>query len=210
MANVVALNRGNYLQAFELLTRQFVEFSQPHRALGIELDEYRQYLEPSFRQTIEYGASYFAIDTDGAVMGCVIACDYLTEAVSRRGTPLPVVRKMHPLQALLAQLNRAYLSHRRIADGDTLLVDMAAVDPRYGGRGVYTELREAVHERAREQGFRYVVGELSSAATQWVCIEKLEQQVIARLVFADFEYAGTRPFEKLLDPPEIVVVEGAL
>jgi GNAT superfamily N-acetyltransferase len=196
--------------AFAVLTREFVSRSQPHRALAIELDEYRDHLWPGFLFMVDQGHSFVAVDTHDEVIGCLVACDYCVASPPVPTNAGSVRHKMAPLLALLATLDRHYREQREPVVGQTLLVDMAVVSPQAAGGGVYRHLREAAHDHARRCGFTRVVGELSSAATQHVCVNIFRHQVKARISFASFVYQGTRPFAALTDPPDVVLVEGEL
>lgn len=88
--------------------------------------------------------------------------------------------------ALVKQLEVAYQNHRDVSIGECVLVDMAAVSSSATGFGVYQRLRDAIATRARAAGFRWIVGELSSSSTQYVCIDKLAQTIVTRIFYKDF------------------------
>ncbi|OED39895.1 hypothetical protein AB833_13515 [Chromatiales bacterium (ex Bugula neritina AB1)] len=198
--------------AFALLTRVFIDDSPPHRVLNVKLPEYRDYLASFFFRSAKRGYGLVALDCAKNVHGCVIGIDYCDSL----NTPDSFVAdtsarvKMRPLLALLAELDLRYRKHRLSQPGDTILVDMAAVSKQARGAGVYVSLRLALHECAKQQGYRYIVGELSSAATRYVCIEKFHHRVVAEINYDSFEYDGDRPFRSLIDPPSLVMVEGFL
>ena len=60
---------------------------------------------------------------------------------------------------------------------------------------------------AKAAGFNTVIGELSSAATQHVCVNSLGQTVMAEIEYASFEFAGGYPFAEIVKPPSIQLVE---
>lgn len=192
--------------ALSLLCDVFVAGSSLHAALGLEAADYQHYLRPLFAAELEQELSLVArSEADGRVMGCLLACDYTKQAAH----PQPP-EQLQPLRALLAELEKRYRQHRDPQPGQALLVDMAAVATDASGQGVYQALRLAAHERGRAAGFRYAVGELSSSATQHVCVERLGQQVIAELRFDNFEYAGTFPFANISAPATLQLVEAVL
>lgn len=210
MIRIAPLDEGNSARAFELVTREFAIRSQPHRALNIELAEYRAHLAPTYQHMVEQGHSYIALDERQNLLGCIVAADYCVTAPATGHQNGSTVIKMKPLMVLLEQLDRAYREHRSLVPGQTMLIDMAVVSPGATGQGIYRRMREAAHEHARLRGFAYVAGELSSAATQHVCVNLFQHQVVARIRFADFLYNGEYPFATLLDPPDILLVEGEL
>nr|MBX2838286.1 hypothetical protein [Gammaproteobacteria bacterium] len=59
-------------------------------------------------------------------------------------------------------------------------------------------------------GFRSVVGELSSSATQHLCINKFGHTVQAEIAYESFMYEGENPFSKIKEPPSIILAEGDL
>ena len=190
-----------------LLAEVFCSQSSLHVAAGIQAPIYRGYLRDMvrcmFSQQLSVGAFEARTDT---LVGCLIACDYTVQA-SYVGT-LP--QNFRAKAALVKQLEVAYQNHRDVSIGECVLVDMAAVSSSATGLGVYQRLRDAIATRARAAGFRWIVGELSSSSTQYVCIDKLAQTIVTRIFYKDFIYEGDRPFASIIDPEAIVLVEMAL
>ncbi len=192
--------------AFELATRVFAAGSTLHTALGIGLAEYRDYLRPQFGSMLAEGLSVAATtEPGGALAGCLLATDLA-------GTMHPgaVSAKFAPLAALTEALCRQYRQFRDFGAGEVVLIDMAAISEGYACRGVYQALRQAAQERAREKGYAWVVGELSSVATQHVALNRLGHQKRAEIRFAEFEHGGARPFAAITEPLSIILAEGAL
>ncbi len=210
MSTILPLKPPYIDAAFDLLTREFIARSQPHRALSIGLDEYRAHLLPGYRHMVNQGHSFVAVDARDEVIACLLACDYCKATAPQSDSVSSASHRMQPLLALLAELDRTYRNHRQIVADQILLVDMAVVSPVASGLGLYRRLRETVHDHGRRCGFERVVGELSSAATQHVCIDVFNHQVIGRVNFATFVHDGQRPFSALIDPPDVVLVEGKL
>ena len=133
---------------FELATQVFVESSTLHRALGIELEEYREYLRHPFEATVGEGLSVAAVDREtGNVMGCLIATDFhkhLNKTVRSSG-------KFSPLAALTRALCDQYQQRRTVSPGEVILVDMGAVSPAAAGKGVYQEMRCFAQRHARKK-----------------------------------------------------------
>ena len=91
-----------------------------------------------------------------------------------------------------------------------MLVDLAIVSDKARGRGIYSKLRNAVHEIGLKRGYERVVGELSSETTQYVCVKKLGHTIKAEIAYSDFLYRGSYPFKEIRTPPSIQLVEGLL
>lgn len=204
---IVPLDQNLIKPAFELVTRVFVSQSTLHHALGSKLGTYREYLYPSFLGMVEKGLSVAAINMQTRqVLGCAIVTD-LADTDPNAEIPDTVFA---PVAALTSSLCRAYRSHRSFGSGEVALLDMAGVDPRWTGHGIYTKLRSAAQERARQKGYEFIVGELSSAATQHVVLEQFGHKVIARQNLAEFEFQNTHPFANIQNPKEIILAEGNL
>ena len=151
--------------------------------------------------------SFAAIDrASGALVGCMIVTDF-----HKSLTPAPNASDaLAPIDALTQALATRYLALRAIAPGEVILVDMAAIADGYAGRGLYQSLRRACHAHAKAQGFTRVVGELSSAATQHVVLNKLGHQKLAEIKYREFEFRGEYPFASITAPECIVLAEGLL
>ncbi|MDG1431315.1 MAG: hypothetical protein P8Q23_07080, partial [Paracoccaceae bacterium] len=107
------LTERHVRDAFILATKVFVEHSTLHKALGIRLDEYREYLRPSFEAMVNEGLSVVAISEEtNEVVGCLIASDFFHH-VSGNEIELG---KFGPLSALTNALNRHYASKRQIGE----------------------------------------------------------------------------------------------
>jgi len=199
------LNSEHLEVAFELATEIFIKGSTLHVALGIGLDEYREYLKEPFHEMVNEGLSVVAIDdTSNVVVGCIIASDFYHHL----DTAISPVEKFAPLGALGNALARQYLEQREITEGQVVLSDMAVIASKLSGKGVYQQLKKLCHENAREKGFERIVGELSSEATQHVVLNKLGHQKIAEIKFNTFEFGGQKPFAGIIEPQSIILAEG--
>jgi len=187
-----------------LISEVFCAQSSLHVASGIQADEYREYLREMFFEMLDQGLSLAAIDpSTGTLRACLIACDYDLQPQFHGELPDKYLAKA----ALLEHLDGLYRQVRDVAPGSCLLVDMAAVDPCASQAGIYQLLRAEIELVASRAGFKWIVGELSAAATQHVCVEKLRQRVVATVRYADFEYAGEKPFASIADPETIILAE---
>ena len=194
--------------AFALASRNFATQSSLHVALAADVDEYRAYLRPTFFDDVDDGLSLAATDRhSGDLVGILIVRDFLKQ---RFAGDLPFQHRFDPVTALFEALEEQYLRERSLTPGEALLVDMAAVAPSHTGRGIYQTLRREISTRARSAGYRYTIGELTSAATQRVVLEKLRHRKAAEIIPAAFTYDGRRPFAAVTDPAVIVLTEEIL
>ncbi len=178
-----------------------------HRALNIGLEDYRAYLWPSFRSMISEGLSVVAVDpADDQILGCLIVTAFNPENFSTS----EVAHQFLPLVALTSELVAMYQTKRSLSQGEAVLVDMGAVPPHAAGQGVYKAMRMEVDQIARDRGYRFILGELSSAATQHVVLDLLGHRAVAEVEFSSFIVDGARPFAGISEPAGIVMSEGDL
>jgi len=190
-----------------LATRVFIENSTLHKALGIDLETYRTYLRRSFDDMVREGLSIVAIDpASEAVTGCLIVSDFHNHLETTPGTD----KRFAALAALTNALCRQYGKVRSINPGDAVLIDMGVVSSAASGQGIYQKMRSEAQRLAKDRGFRWVVGELSSASTQHVVIGKLGHEKIAEISFDGFEFDGAFPFRSIESSRSIMLAEGEL
>jgi GNAT superfamily N-acetyltransferase len=193
-----------FAEALDYVSREFLAGSVLHQSLQISEAEYAQYLTGSVSDMIGQGASFAAMDChSGRWVGCIFATELSKPASKHLLGP----EIMLPIKRLLYELEFGYFNVRGDDELRTLLVDMAVVSPDMQGLGIYTRLRRAVHQRAVELGFEYVVGELASAAAQHLCVHKLGHRIIHEINFSDFVYNDKHPFADIKEPPSIQMVE---
>lgn len=194
--------------AFDLASRNFATQSALHVALDARIDEYRAYLRPTFFDDVDDGLSLAAIDRNsGDLVGVLIVRDFLKQRFTGR---LPFQHIFDPVTALFETLEAAYLQERELQPGQAVLVDMAAVASSCTGRGIYQALRRAISAQARSAGYHYTIGELTTAATQKVVLEKLGHRARAEITPAAFIYERKHPFASVTDPARILLTEEAL
>ena len=180
-----------------------------HRALNIPLGEYTRYMTEPVLSLLAEELSFVAVDSeDGSICGCILAGEYPAAAKSNDSSITPEFIK--PVNALLTELDRLYLEQRSVKPGTALLVDIAVVSSKAAGQGIYTRLRQTVHKAGPERGYRVIVGELTSAATQYTCVKKFGHRLICEIPYKAFEYNGRYPFASITEPASIQLVEGIL
>ena len=193
---------------FDVATSVFAADSSLHHVLDISVREYRSYLRVPFMAMLAQGLSLMVVDTaQDQVAAVVVGMDICSEIPS---SPSDHADKLAPVSALSAQLTAQYRAHRQPQLGQSALLDMAAVLPTHRGMGLYAKLRRAFADHARVRGFEYVVGELSSPATQHVVVTQLGHDVVAKTAFAEFTHAGQCPFQSITTPSHILLTEGRL
>ena len=203
-----SLDESHAEQAFALASLNFATQSVLHKTLGAELEEYRAYLRPTFFDDLGNGLSLMATDQDsGELMGILVVRDFSKQ---RFAGALPHQDKYDQISALFEELEAIYLQTRQPAAGDALLVDMAAVPSAHAGKGIYQALRAEISNRAKSLGYKYIIGELTSSATQKVVLEKMGHRKCAEIAFAEFTFQGTRPFASISDPKTVILAEETL
>jgi len=205
---VVALHPHYSDAALELVCNEFSRNSTLHRAVGMEEPEFRQYMAQGWETTLTGSpvAPLVAIDTEtDQVIGCMIPENFPADfsGIDR----LPPKRRSIALllQALEEQYFRTHTSN-----DNTILIDLAVVNSAHSGLGIYQALRKTMHVTAKKAGFQLIVGELSSAATQRVCVEKFGHRVVAEIEFKTYCEGDQLPFMSITEPPSIQLVVGEL
>ena len=120
------------------------------------------------------------------------------------------VKKLLPIKKLSQKLDEIYFAQRHIDVGDSVLVHMAAVSHHHGGLNIYKEMRLKAHCLAGQQGFKFVIGQLSSARTQEIVLSELGHRNCGEIVFSEFTCNGRRPFASIKNPKSIIISEQRL
>lgn len=191
-----------------LLVNEFCPNSVLHRAAGISTVEYQQALTKSWNSTLcaTELSPLVAVNTDtGQVIGGLIPAPFPTD-FSALGS-LSVKRKK--VATLLHALEKQYLK-KRPSGQNAILVDIAVVSKAAGGHGIYQQLRRQIQQVAAAAGYTHIVGALSSAITQRVCVDKMQQQVVAEIVYAEYRLNGETPFSSITSTRSIQLVVSAL
>ena len=203
-----SLDESRAEQAFALASLNFATQSILHKTIAADLEEYRAYLRPTFFDDLGNGLSLMATDPNsGELMGILVVRDFRKQ---RFAGDLPYQEKYDQISALFEELEAIYMQARQLAPGDALLVDMAAVPLAHNGKGIYQALRTEISIRAKSLGYKYIIGELTSSATQKVVLEKMGHRKCAEIAFAGFTLNGTRPFASITDPQTVILAEETL
>ena len=203
-----SLDESRAEQAFALASLNFATQSVLHKTIAADLQEYRAYLRPTFLDDLGNGLSLMATDPNsGELMGILVVRDFRKQ---RFAGDLPYQEKYDQISALFEELEAIYMQARQLAPGDALLVDMAAVPLAHTGKGIYQALRTEISIRAKSLGYKYIIGELTSSATQKVVLEKMGHRKRAEIAFAGFTLNGTRPFASITDPKTVILAEETL
>ena len=203
---IIALDNSYSSATLSLICDDFYHRSPLHQAVGITASEFREYMTQQWARTITSGPlkSLVAIDeqTD-QVLGCLITDSFPQSFEHTEALPY----KRAAIARLLQSLQQQYLNNNPFPD-KALLVDMAVVSTSAGKRGIYQALRTTLHEHASAAGFNQVFGELSSAVTQKICVEKFGHDVVGEISYRDFSYNNRYPFASIDDPLTIQLVAG--
>ena len=203
-----SLDESRAEQAFALASLNFATQSVLHKTIAADLEEYRAYLRPTFFDDLGNGLSLMATDPNsGELMGILVVRDFRKQ---RFAGDLPYQDKYDQISALFEELEAIYMQARHLAPGDALLVDMAAVPLAHTGKGIYQALRAEISIRAKSLGYKYIIGELTSSATQKVVLEKMGHRKRAEIAFAEFNLNGRLPFAAITEPQTVILAEETL
>ena len=206
--HVIPLNESHSEQCLSLVIDHFCRQSTLHTAANVSSKELREYLSKHWYRYACEGPieSLVAVSDDGTeALGCVIARRFPTLIGSINNLP----EKQKPITALLQALEAQFLEQSE-SSARSVLVDLAVVKESATRLGIYQNLRSVMHQRAAEAGYEKIYGQLTSVATQHVCVKKLEHKVVSEIRYQDFSYNGTRPFASIESPRSIQLVEGCL
>ena len=194
--------------AFLFVTEVFATRSTLHRAINIEIDLYRDCLKACYQQAIDQGLSIVAVnESEQEICGALIAKDIMVPSTTTR--PLHV-KKLLPITKLSRKLDEIYFAQKHISLGDAVLVDMAAVSKDYGGLNIYKDMRLKAHSMAAQQGFKFVIGQLSSQRTQEIVLSELGHRNCGEIMFSEFNCDGRHPFDSIKNPKSIIISEQRL
>ena len=158
---------------FNLVTKVFTSLSPLHNELGISLNDYRTYLRPSFELMVAEGLSVCAIDANnGKLLGSIIITDFYKSCQ----LSMDDNKVLSPISAITSELRNNYKNKRIFQPQEAILFDMAAVLKNSQNRGIYQKMRSTAQNFAKNSGFKFVIGELSSGATQSVVLKKLKHK----------------------------------
>lgn len=200
------IERFDYDAVLDYLCREFLVGSVLHRSHGVTREAYVNYMREPFCAMVDEGFSVVALDQQSRLRGCLLASDYALHTV--QGAPAP--EPFRPVNALLNALEALFEYDRSIGPGQVLKVDMAVVSPSARRQGIYQKLRQYVHSLGAESAYSSIVGELTSKATQTLCIQKFGHELRCEIDYASFEFEGGYPFASIESPKSVQLVEGDL
>ena len=139
----------------------------------------------------------------------LIAKDIIAKDIMASDTTTQVLqaKKLLPITKLSQKLDEIYFAQRQINLGDVVLVDMAAVSQHHGGLNIYKDMRLKAHAIAAQQGFKFVIGQLSSPRTQEIILSELGHRNCGEIVFSQFTCDGRHPFASIKNPKSIIISE---
>ena len=191
--------------AFLFVSEVFATRSTLHRAINIEIDLYRDYLKAGYQQAIDHGLPIVAVDeSEKEICGLLIANDIVVSDTTRQ---VMQAKKLLPITKLSQKLDEIYFAQRQINLGDAVLVDMAAVSQHHGGLNIYKDMRLKAHSIAAQQGFKFVIGQLSSPRTQEIILSEFGHRNCGEIVFSQFTFDGRHPFASIKNPKSIIISE---
>lgn len=205
--NILPADPSHCDTVLTLVCEEFCANSPLHQALDITPEEYRQIIAGNWKRYLLASPIASLIATshvDGAVVGCIIPARFPSVFDPLESVP----EKQRPVVALLSALEHQYL--QKTQPENALLVDIAVVSTQASNRGLYQQMRLALHRNAVKAGFKYVLGELSSGTTQRVCVEKFKHSVMAEIRYDEFTYGNSKPFASITSAQSIQLVEGDL
>lgn len=208
---IETLHKDRVGEAASVLASCFVQHNPLHKALRIDQIRYQQHLVRLLQSLQQTNAgniahSFVACENneekneEATILGVIVGFDF------NLNITIEPARELAPLFTLLRALSRPWALKQKPANGDYFLVDMAAVASHASGLGIYQALRQRVTESARDAGFSFIIGELSSTATQHVLVEKADHEVVNEINIASFAHGDGQPFKDVKSPATVQLV----
>lgn len=201
---LTGLTEQYYADALSLVCNEFFPYSSLHNAVEMDRAEFEGYMTQEWHSYISKCplTGLVAVDvSSNSVVGCLIPARFPSDYSDLES----LTSKRQSIAVLLQKLEAIYLQTTPSLR-DALMVDIAVVSKAAGGQGIYQSMRKKFQLLAAANGYRYVIGALSSAATQKVCIEKLNHEVVSEIRFSDYNELENYPFASITSPKSIQLV----
>jgi len=169
------------------------------RALDLTLEEAEAFARPVCEKAIAEQVSLVAWDKERH--GIAGFCLNEPFATIPDYTTMALPRKLQALYGFLKILDDQCLSEVRHSTTKLFHLFNLGVLRDYRRAGVAQALLIESLELAKEKGFEYAVAECTGYGSQKLC-DGLGFQRLRALRYADFEFAGDRPFRSIEEPPD--------
>lgn len=190
-----------------LLADVFSRFDPPAVAVGLLFDEVCGLVRLFSRRAPDDALTVVArVKPSGRLIGAMLTDDFTCpppEGIDK------VTKHFDPIAALLDRLDEQYRNTHSVRHGEILHLFMLGVDAGFGGRGIAQTLIRLTLDNGKRKGYKSAVTEATGNVSQHV-FRNLGFAEQFRTAYREFNYRGTRIFNKIVEHEAIILMERSL
>ena len=196
--------------AISCLCNAFVQREPMVRHLTINFEEFQVFAKGLCPLLLQADLSLTAVHEEtGQVVGVRLSEDYFSGPTHTLSIP-GLSPKFEPLFALLDSLSEEFRRHQISAPGNMVHLYMIAVDNRFAGRQIASNMNREFLKLAVERGFQWAVSEPTGLTSQYILRHHLGFSVQNEIKYRDFTFAGRYPFMGLPNHPSAMLMTKSL
>jgi hypothetical protein len=173
MFDIHQLDYEHISEMANIIGDSFCNDEPTSKHLGLNAVDFSQWVAKVIMSCLDDQMSFYA--KNGTVYGCIIS------------EPLNVHIKIPEYQAatpIFDMLETLYVKlPKDVIESKTLHLFLAATTKEASGKGVCYQLCEHTIKKAKENGYKYIIAELTSPGTQRVLLDKLGFENINEVVY---------------------------
>ena len=191
----------------QLLAKAFSANEPPAVAVGLTSADFVSFLELLCPGAIDDGLTIVARDSaSGQIAGVMLTDDF---AVPSDLPPAAISDKFLPIMAMLDSLDERYRRGQPIIAGQYVHLFMLAVDERFAGQGIATQLVSTCLANSRRLGYTHAVTEATGIISQHV-FRKLGFAERHRVCYQEYRYEGRKVFSSIRDHEAAILMDRTL
>jgi histidine decarboxylase len=189
----VTLKSEHEVAATDIFIKSFCYSEPMTKFLDMQYSEYEPFATEVVQKAIREGLGKVALDKNNNVIAVAIAED-LANPFKPNFNRYP---KLKSIFAFLDTLSEPFMRGKAFIPGKVLHMWIAAVDEKYRGQGLSTEIDLTCVRSAGEQGFQFVYTEFTNDISAKVTKQFKVLNLCNRMKFSDFRVGGHTPFKGL-------------
>ena len=185
------LQKQHVREVTELFINSFRNYEPITKRLNVSREDYTPFVEEVVQKAIKDGMSSVAVDENKHVIAFIIAEDMANPFMPH----LSHYPKLKPVFALLAKLSKPFVDGKVFSKGKVAHLWVAAVDPKYMGHHMFTELDDATIKMVAKKGFNFAYAEFTNEISEKIIHQFKLIELCNRIKYDDFELEnGQKPF----------------
>jgi len=190
-----------------LLAQVFSEADPPAVAMGLSLDEMKEFLQAVVPGIIPDGLTVVARSRDtGALAGVMLSDDFASPPAP---TPGQINAKLLPILSMLESLDEQFREGKNISPGQFLHLFMLGVNGQFAGRGVAQGLVETCVDYGSRKGYRMALTEATGRVSQHI-FRKNGFVDRFSVSYRQFVYEGRIVFASIREHEKAILMERSL